>query len=153
MYPAALLLHSWLRWLVLLAGLLAVARALAGMIGNRPWTPGDDRGTLLFTIALDVQLLVGLALYAGLSPITRLAFSNMAAAMREPTLRFWVAEHAVGMVMALALAHVGRVVIRRKTEAGDKQRLAVMFMGVAMVVILLSLPWPWGAIPRPLFRW
>jgi hypothetical protein len=27
-----------------------------------------------------------------------------------------------------------------------------MFMGVAMVVILLSIPWPWGAIPRPLFR-
>jgi hypothetical protein len=72
--------------------------------------------------------------------------------MREPALRFWVAEHFVGMVMALALAHVGRVVIRRKAQGSDRHRLAAMFMGVAMVVILLSIPWPWGAIPRPLFR-
>ena len=152
MYTAALLLHSWVRWIVLIAGILAVARAVAGMSGGKPWTKADDRGTLLFTIALDIQLLIGLILYAGLSPVTRTAFADMAAAMRNPALRFWVAEHFVGMIMALALAHVGRVVIKKRTEAGDKHRLAAMFMGVAMVVILLSLPWPWGSIPRPLFR-
>ena len=153
MYTAALLLHSWVRWIILIAGILAVARAVAGMSGAKPWTNADDRGTLLFTISLDVQMLVGLILYAGLSPVTSTAFADMAAAMRNPTLRFWVAEHFVGMIMALALAHVGRVVIKKRAEAGDKHRLAAMFMGVAMVVILLSLPWPWGAIPRPLFRW
>ena len=152
MYTAALLLHSWVRWVVLIAGILAVARAVAGMSGGKPWTNADDRGTLLFTIALDVQMLIGLILYAGLSPVTRTAFADMAAAMRNPALRFWVAEHFVGMIMALALAHVGRVVIKKRSEADDKHRLAVMFMGVAMVVILLSLPWPWGSIPRPLFR-
>jgi len=152
MYTSALLLHSWVRWIILIAGILAVARAVAGMSGGKPWTKADDRGTLLFTIALDIQLLIGLILYAGLSPVTRTAFADMAAAMRNPALRFWVAEHFVGMIMALALAHVGRVVIKKRTEAGDKHRLAAMFMGVAMVVILLSLPWPWGSIPRPLFR-
>lgn len=153
MYSAALLVHSWVRWVVVIAGLLAVARAIAGMSGDKPWTSSDNRGTLIFTIALDIQMVVGLALYGWLSPITRLAFGDMATAMRNPALRFWVAEHFVGMLMALALAHVGRVVIRKKTEAGDKHRLTAMFMGVAMVVILLSVPWPWGANPRPLFRW
>ena len=153
MYSATLLLHSWVRWIVVIAGLLAVARAIAGMRGGTPWTNSDDRGTLIFTIALDVQTLVGLALYAWLSPITRTAFADMGVTMRNPALRFWVMEHLVGMIMALALAHVGRIVIKRKTEAGDKHRLAAMFMGVAMVVILLSVPWPWGANPRPLLRW
>ena len=152
MYSAALLLHSWVRWIVLLAGIVAVARAAAGMSGNKPWTASDDRGTLLFTIALDIQMLVGLALYAWLSPITRLAFSDFSAAMRNNALRFWVMEHFVGMIMALALAHVGRVVIKKKSDAGDKHRLAAIFMGVAMLIILLSIPWPWGANPRPLFR-
>jgi hypothetical protein len=123
------------------------------MSGGKPWTKADDRGTLLFTIALDIQMIVGLMLYVWLSPITRAAFANMSAAMRNPALRFWVMEHFVGMIMALALAHVGRVVIKRRTEADGKHRLAAMFMGVAMVVILLSVPWPWGANPRPLFRW
>ena len=153
MYSAVLLLHSWVRWVIVIAGILAVARAVIGMSGGKPWTKDDDRGTLLFTIALDVQMLVGLILYVGLSPVTRTAFADMAAAMRNPALRFWVAEHFVGMIMALALAHVGRVVIRRKVQADDKHRLAALFMGVAMIVILLSAPWPWGSIPRPLFRW
>ena len=153
MYSAALLLHSWVRWVVVIAGLLAVARAIAGMSGGKPWTRSDARGTLIFTIALDIQTVVGLALYAWLSPITRLAFGDMSTAMRNPALRFWVKEHLVGMIMALALAHVGRVVIRKRTEAGDKHRLTAMFMGVAMVVILLSVPWPWGTNPRPLFPW
>ena len=153
MYSAVLLLHSWVRWVIVIAGILAVARAVIGMSGGKPWTKDDDRGTLLFTIALDVQMLVGLILYVALSPVTRTAFADMAAAMRNPALRFWVAEHFVGMIMALALAHVGRVVIRRKAQADDKHRLAALFMGVAMIVILLSAPWPWGSIPRPLFRW
>jgi hypothetical protein len=152
MYSAVLLLHSWVRWLVLIAGVLAVARALVGMSGGKPWTNADDRGTMLFSIALDIQMLLGIVLYAGLSPITRLAFADMASAMRNPMLRFWVAEHFAGMLVAVALVHIGRNVITRKAAGSDRHRLAVMFMGVAMVVILLSIPWPWGALARPLFR-
>jgi hypothetical protein len=152
MYSAVLLLHSWVRWLVVIAGLVAVARAVAGLSGSKPWTSADDRGTLLFMIALDVQTLLGLILYVALSPITKAAFADMSAAMRNAALRFWVFEHFVGMILALALAHVGRIAIKRRADAGDKHRLAVMFMGVALAVILLSVPWPWGANPRPLFR-
>ncbi len=154
MYSAVLLLHSWVRWLVVIAGLLAVARALVGMMGGKPWTSSDDRGTLIFTIVLDVQFLLGLMLYVGLSPITRAAFANMAVAMRQPALRFWAMEHTVGMIAGVVLAHVGRVIIKRKSEVGgDRHRLALMFFGAAMLVILLSIPWPWGANTRPLFRW
>jgi hypothetical protein len=152
MYSAVLLLHSWLRWLVLIAGILAVARAVAGMSGNKPWTRADDKGTLLLTIALDIQLLIGLALYAVLSPITRLAFSDMAAAMRQRQCHQHPDEMLGHPEPERRLAHVGRVVIKRRTDPGDKHRLAALFLGVAMVVILLSVPWPWGAIPRPLFR-
>src|SRR5436190_24306613 len=132
MYTAALLIHSWVRWLVVIAGLIAVARALTGMSGSKPWTKSDDRGTLLFSIALDVQMLLGLILYVALSPITRTAFANMGAAMRDSRLRFWLMEHTVGMIMGVALAHIGRVVIKRKPDAGsDRHRRAAMFMGGA----------------------
>ena len=36
MYDLVLLAHSWLRWLVLLAGLAAIARAVAGVNTRRP---------------------------------------------------------------------------------------------------------------------
>jgi hypothetical protein len=151
MYNVVLLLHSWLRWLVLLAGLAVVVRSALGMSG-KPWTATDERGVRMFTISLDIQTLLGLLLYFVLSPFVQLAMSDAAAAMRDRDLRFWLVEHLAGMVVALALAHVGRARIRRARDDGSKQRMAVMFMGLALVAILLSIPWPGMPSARPLFR-
>src|SRR3982751_4077420 len=43
MYDVALHAHSWLRWIALLVGLVAVARAFSGRSSGRPWARGDDR--------------------------------------------------------------------------------------------------------------
>jgi hypothetical protein len=152
MYSSALWLHSLLRWAVLLAGLVAWFRAAAGRTGNRPWTPQDDVWGLLLTISVDVQLLVGLVLYVFLSPITRLGIRNFAAAMQIPAARFFTVEHVAGMIIGIALVHVGRVKIRKATEARRKHQLAMIFFGIALVVIVLAIPWPGFPVARPLLR-
>ena len=108
MYELVLVAHSWLRWLVFLAALAAVARAMGGVSIRRPWTPVDDRAGMFMTASLDLQMLLGLVLYIFLSPVTKSAFVDMAAAMREAPIRFFAVEHPVGMIVAIALAHVGR---------------------------------------------
>lgn len=151
MYSGTLLVHSWLRWAVLIAGLIVVARALAGASGRKPWTPADDRASLWFTIALDVQLLIGLLLYFALSPFTADAMRDFGAAMRTG-LRYWAVEHPFGMLIGLALAHVGRVRIR-KADLSRRHRVAAIFFGLALLVILASIPWPGMSSGRPLLRW
>jgi hypothetical protein len=151
MYFAMVAVHSLLRWLVLLAGLFAVVRSFTGRSG--PWTAADDRAGRLFSIALDVQFLVGLLLYVGLSDITASAFGDMAAAMRSPTLRFWVVEHPFGMIVAMALVHIGRARIRKADSDAKRHGLASMFFTLAMIVIVLTTPWPGTANARPLLRW
>ena len=95
-YAAALTVHSWLRWLVLLAGVVAFARAAAGASGRKPWKPSDDRAGFWFVTALDAQVLLGvLIMYVFLSPITHAAFGDLGAAMKNPSQRFWVVEHVV----------------------------------------------------------
>ena len=74
MYTALLFLHSWLRWLVILAGVAALGGAVAGVSTRRAWLPVDNVRLALFTHSLDVQLLIGLILYAFLSPVTRSGF-------------------------------------------------------------------------------
>lgn len=151
MYPLALLLHSWLRWVVLLLGIVAVVRAWKGR-GGAPWTPADDSWSRLFVVSLDVQFLIGLLLYAALSPITQIAFANFGAAMRSAMLRFWAVEHLFGMVVAIALAHVGRVRIGKATSDRQRHQVAAMFFGFALLVLLLSIPWPGMPAGRQLFR-
>ena len=153
MYSSALTLHSVLRWVVLLMGLLAAARACAGWKGQRPWTAADNRAGVWFTIALDLQLLAGLGLYLVLSPLTQAAFENIAATMRNSSLRFWTVEHPFGMMIALVLAHVGRVRIRKATTDQSRHQTAAIFFVIALVIILLSLPWPGTPNARPWFRW
>lgn len=151
MYSGTLIVHSWLRWAVLIAGLLVVARAVAGAAGRKSWTPADDRATLWFTIALDLQLLVGLLLYFALSPFTAEALRDFGGAMRTG-LRYWAVEHPFGMLIGVALAHVGRARLR-KVDMWRRHRVAAIFFGLALLVILASIPWPGMSNGRPWLRW
>jgi hypothetical protein len=152
MYSAFLLVHSLLRWVVVIAGLVILARAIGGLSGGREWRPGDAAGIRWFSIALDLQFVIGLLLYAWLSPFIRDAWADMAATMRNAPLRFFAVEHIVGMLIGLALAHVGKGKIAKATDAARKHKLALIFFGLAMVVILLSIPWPGTPGGRPLLR-
>jgi len=152
MYSSALWLHSLLRWAVLLVGLVAWFRAIGAKTAKRPWTPKDELWGLLLTIAADLQLLVGLALYFVLSPITRMGMRNLAAAMQIPTARFFTVEHVFGMLIAIALIHVGRVKIRKAADPARKHRLAMIFFGIALILIIISTPWPGMPVARPLLR-
>jgi hypothetical protein len=103
-------------------------------------------------LALDVQFLVGLILYLWASPFTTAAFLDLGAAMRNAPLRFFVVEHLFGMVAALGLAHVGRVRLRRAADSAQRHKTALIFFGLALVIILVSIPWPGMPAGRPLFR-
>jgi hypothetical protein len=150
MFVTTVVLHSLLRWLVIAFGLVAVLRAIAGVSGRRPWTPLDERAGRLFVIAIDTQTLVGLILYGLLSPITRAAFANMGAAMKDATLRFYAVEHLAIMLAAITLVHIGRVRTRKATTDAARQRTAAIFFTLGLLLVLLGTPWPFRAIGRPL---
>jgi hypothetical protein len=152
MYDFALFAHSWLRWLVILAALAAVARAVSGVRARRPWTPVDERAGLWLTAGLDLQMLLGLILYIFLSPVTKSAFVDMAAAMQAAPIRFFAVEHPVGMIVAIALAHVGRARSRKAADSESRHKQALVFFGLSLLVMLLSMPWPVGPGARSLFR-
>jgi hypothetical protein len=152
MYSSALWLHSWLRWAVLLTGLVAWLRAISGKTARRPWTPKDELWGLLLTISVDLQFLVGVVLYAFLSPIVRQGLRNFSVAMQIGVVRFFTIEHVIGMIAGIALVHIGRVKIRKAADADRKHRLAMVFFGIALVLMIISIPWPGLPVARPLFR-
>jgi hypothetical protein len=141
MYGIVLIIHSWLRWAVIAAGIAAVARGGARDSSTGRW----------FTILLDVQMLIGLLLYFVLSPFTKAALGDFGGAMGNSQLRFFAVEHVFGMVIAIALAHIGAAKIK-KAPAERRGRLAMIFYGLALIAILASIPWPGMPAGRPLFR-
>ena len=103
-----------------------------------------ERWGLLFMIALDVQMLLGLLLYGMLSPYTAAEMKDFGAAMRDPVLRFWAVEHLTMMLSAVILVHVGRVLGRKSADAaGKRPRLLVCFgAGPFCFDYLGNAPWP-----------
>jgi heme A synthase len=148
MYTFVLALHSWLRWLALIAGVVAIYSVLSDRKGSNR----ADVWGLVLMISLDVQLLLGVLLYGALSPFTAEAMRDFGAAMKNPGLRFFAVEHVTLMLGAIVLAHVGRVMGRKaKTEEAKRMRLLMCF-GLATLLMLLAIPWPGMASGRPLFR-
>ncbi|MEP7348254.1 MAG: hypothetical protein ABI877_23510 [Gemmatimonadaceae bacterium] len=146
MYPIVLGLHNVVRWLVIAAGLYAAIRFWRGWLRRGTWSAGESTAARLFVSALDMQFLLGILLYVFLSPITRKAFSDMGAAMRDAPVRYFVVEHVVMMFAAIAIAHVGSERVKRATTDAAKFQTGALWFGVAIAAILGFVPWG-----RPLF--
>jgi hypothetical protein len=146
MYFIVLLLHSWIRWIALVA---AVGTTLAAL-QNRE-RPMEGWG-LAAMVALDLQLLLGLALYLVVSPNMAEIRAHMGEAMQNGQLRFWAVEHVTAMLVAVVLAHVGRVLARRAKTPGSKRGRILVCFGLATILILVGMPWPGMPYGRPLFR-
>jgi hypothetical protein len=151
MYQTLLLLHSWLRWFVLGAGLLAVLRAYTGWTSRRAFTKGDNGISAAFSGFMWLQVIVGLGLYFGVSPYGLKAM-KVAGAMKDATTRFFGMEHVVVMILAAILAQVGRIALKKAQTDTLKHKKAFTYFGIALVLVLLMIPWGIWNPGRPLFR-
>jgi hypothetical protein len=137
MYHFLLDVHNLLRWVIIIVGVIAVAMALRGAFARARWTGQQNALGRLFTISVDLQLLVGLLLYFVFSPITTGAFRDFGAAMKNDHTRFFLVEHLPIMIIAIVLIHIGAARARRL----DSARPAAIFYTVAMVLVFIGIPW------------
>ncbi|MFZ1710683.1 MAG: hypothetical protein WAW20_19050, partial [Anaerolineae bacterium] len=139
-------------WLIVLAALASVGRALGGLRGGQAWTALDKRLGIIFTSAMDTQLLIGLLLYFFYSPITLAALRDMGGAMSQPGSRFFAVDHLFAMLIAVVLAHIGWARAKKASSDSAKFRQIAIFFGLAIVLVLLSIPWPFSSVARPWLR-
>jgi len=151
MYTFVLVIHSWLRWIALVAGIAATFTAASDRSKTLTTGRADLWGMVLMMV-LDIQLLLGLLLYLVLSPFTTEAMKNFGAAMREPTARFFAVEHLTMMLTSVVLVHVGRVLARKAATPDAKRTRMMMAFGFATLLMFIGIPWPGMASGRPLFR-
>ena len=152
MYLTFLQIHSWLRWFTLLMCVGAIVYAARKPSPGQTELPGKTWDTYLM-LAVDLQMLTGLALYFGLSPFTMEAMNNPAEAWHNPALRFWAIIHAGAMFATLLFVRVGRVLAMNAPTPEAAQRRRLVWFVVTTIVLLSAIPWPGLANGRPLFRW
>lgn len=147
MYSTILALHNLVRWIVVIAGVLALVRAVLGWLGSRPWTSLDRGLRVAFTASLDTQLLLGLALYLFFSPLTEAALRDFGAAMSNAELRFFGLEHTIYMILAVVLAHIGSSRARKAEAADHKHRQIAIWFSLVVILVALGMPWSRPLLP------
>ena len=145
MYQFVISIHNIARWIVIIAAVFALFRAYRGWFGKKPWTETDRKAGLYFSIAFDVQFLLGLILTV-VSPLVRSIISSFQNAMAIDELRL-IVEHIPLMLMALILVHVTNVFAKRAGDDVTKHRRAAIGYTLAFLVMILATPWAKPFLP------
>jgi hypothetical protein len=61
--------------------------------------------------------------------------------MKNSALRFYAVEHILLMIIALVLVHIGRSKSKKAVAPWKKHRVAAIYYGIALVLILAAIPW------------
>lgn len=143
-------LHNFLRWVVLIAGIVAIVRSFTGIGGGKPYnrTPG-----IVFMGALHLNVMLGLLLYVAFSGVAATFRADIGAGMKVAMLRFFGMEHAVGMLIAAVLVTIGSARARRASDDAAKHKTAAVFFTLGLLIMLAVIPWPFrgDGVGRPLF--
>ena len=152
LYYELLVVHSFVRWLVLLSLLTVIARAVIGLRSAKAFT-ATDRALLNTTFVVFLtQASLGIWLYF-ISPLVEYFMLNFSTAVHQREPRFFGMEHITMMVFATLLVVVGFVRVRRMKTDCAKFKCALRWFGVAFAVVLISIPWGFAPLVfRPLFR-
>lgn len=106
-----------------------------------------NRSTVFAVVFAHIQLVLGLVLMffgdKGSGWMT-----NMKAAMESDEARFFLTQHSVMMLIAIVLITIGRSKFRKRTEVYSKAKAVKVFFGLALIIILVSIPWPFMTVAR-----
>jgi hypothetical protein len=144
-YSLVLHAHSIGRWIVLLLLLVAIFNSLVA--GSRPWIRSDARTGSILTIFADLMFFVGLSLwYFGPRGYKVIESVGMKEVMNNSGYRFFAIEHITMMLIAIILIHIGKVQAKKAISDRAKHKRTIIFYLLALIIILISIPWPFRNI-------
>lgn len=116
-----LTIHGLMRWLVAIVGIIAIIKFGYGWLSKADYTPLDKRIMSIFTIFLDINVLLGLILLFGLGggfPMNRV-------------------EHATTMILAAVVAHLSAF-WRKSPNAATKFRNNLIVVIIALLFVFMG---------------
>lgn len=146
MYSTVFFLHSWWAYLVLLILVIAVVNSLIGFFSKKEYGANDFRISLFTLIVSHIQLLIGIVLYiVGILQNAKYfsAFSNlgMGEIMKDSTLRLYLVEHPLMMILAVVFVTIGYSKHKKKLTSHPKFKSLAIFYTLGLVFLLSRIPW------------
>lgn len=141
MYTAIQHLHSYWAYLVLLVVILATFNAVIKLGGKKPFGAHDFRISLFALIVMHLQLLIGLVLYFVSPYFSAFSEAGMSEVMGNSTLRLYLIEHPLTMILAIVFITIGYSKHKKKLSSSKKFKTLSIFYSIALLLLLSRIPW------------
>lgn len=141
MYTAIQHLHSYWAYLVLLIVVLATFNAIVKLVSKKPFVPHDFRISLFALIVMHLQLLIGLVLYFVSPYFSAFSDEGMGNIMKNETLRLYLIEHPITMILAIVFITIGYSKHKKKLSSNKKFKTLSIFYSIALLLLLSRIPW------------
>jgi len=145
-------LHNLLRWVILVLLVISIARAFIGWRSQKAFTPNTRKIWLFTLIAAHITLLVGLYQWLfGRFGLLKISMPEGTSVMKDKFFRFFWVEHPVFMILAIVLITLGYGMAKKPVPDVVKFKKAFWFFVIALLMILVAVPWPFRVdeIARP----
>ncbi|MET3114697.1 uncharacterized membrane protein YidH (DUF202 family) [Pedobacter sp. CG_S7] len=119
--------HSGWRYIVIILLVAAIANAVAGWLGKKPYTEGTRKLNVFTLISAHIQLLSGIVLYFMNSWYKVDSSISMG--------RYWKMEHISMMIFAVILITVGNARSKRFDSALVKHKTIAIYFSLAIIII------------------
>ncbi len=133
-------IHSYWAYIALFLLIFAVFNAILAFKNKKTFTDKDLRVGLFTLIVYHIQLLIGLGWYF-MSPWYKAFKANGGEVMKDSESRLLALEHPLMMLIAVVLITIGWSRHKKKTEDSAKFKTFIIFYGLALVLILIKIPW------------
>ena len=146
-------IHNLLRWVILILLVLSIVRSYAGWKSKKTFSASDRKIWLFTLISAHITLLLGLYQWiAGRIGMVTTTIPEGTSFMKEKLYRFYWLEHPLMMIIAIILITLGYGMSKKPVSDELKYKKAFQYFLLALIVILLAIPWPFReVIGRPLF--
>ncbi|MGL4631381.1 MAG: hypothetical protein ACRCVT_09260 [Leadbetterella sp.] len=140
LYNIILPCHHYIAFLSILLLAFATINGLLGSRSEKIFANADRKINLFALISTHTMFLLGIILLI-VSPVAKLAFSDMAVAMKDATVRKMIIEHPTTNIIAVVLATIGNAKSKNGFSHGAKFKSTMIFFGLALLLILSRLPY------------
>ena len=146
-------LHNLMRWVIIILLLLSIFKAFTGWQQKKTFSASDRRVWLFTMIAAHITLLIGLYQWLwGRYGMLKIDLPEGESIMKNKFYRFFWVEHPTFMILAIIMITVGNGMAKKSLPDIVKYRRAFWFFIIALLMIIVAVPWPFrDIINRPWF--
>lgn len=135
-----LIIHSSLRWIILITLLVHLYCIYTGYFKNKPFTKFNNIFSHVTVGFIHLQFVVGLYVYYT-SEKTSIFLSDVKASMAISELRFYAVEHSLIMLIAIIIITIGSFKAKRIEDERKKYKTQIIYFTIGLILILAGIPW------------